>query len=302
MSAHRFFAYGLRWASDIPLPDFCKDDTEAPADVEVRLGDVPERLNDAVDCGVLCSARPGEHLLDVPGVARYWTQDGRRITVQPAPGAADDAVSAVLSAVPIAALLHQRGALVLHASAVEVDGGAVAIAGSSAVGKSAMAAVLMRRDHKVITDDLCVITFGPAGALVHPGPQVLHVWRDVCKHLSLPRAEMRPVRAALEKYALELGECRIDSALPLRAVYVIHTSKLEPWRIAAPEKLRVTEILSNQSVGLESVRAMGGAAAHLMTAAQIARRVPVRIVTRPAQGDSFQEAADHLQKDWSALS
>jgi hypothetical protein len=39
-----------------------------------------------------------------------------------------------------------------------------------------------------------------------------------------------------------------------------------------------------------------------MTAAQIARRVPVRIVTRPAQGDSFQEAADHLQKDWSALS
>jgi len=307
MSAQRYVAYGLRWDSEIPLPDFHLADCDrsglhssadaSAADVEVRLGEVPERLEDGVECGLLCRVRPDEHVFDMPGVARYHTQGGRRITVQPAPGAADDAVCAMLSAVPIAALLHQRGALVLHASAVEIDGGVAAIAGRSAVGKSATAAVLMQRGCRIVTDDLCVVTVDAGGALVQPGPRVLHLWRDVCRHLTLAETSLRRVRAELAKYALELDDRRIEAAAPLQAIYVLQTSKLEPGKLTTPGRLKITEILSEQTMGLDSVRAMGKATSHLMTVAQLARRIPVRVLTRPALEIGFQEVADRLLDD-----
>jgi hypothetical protein len=50
-----------------------------------------------------------------------------------------------------------RDCLALHASVVDVDGGAIAFLGAAGNGKSTLAAALGRRGHPVLSDDCCVV-------------------------------------------------------------------------------------------------------------------------------------------------
>jgi hypothetical protein len=62
----------------------------------------------------------------------------------------------------LAILLHQRGELVLHGSAVACDAGAVGFLGAKGRGKSTLAASLYARGHTLVSDDVLVVTAGAA--------------------------------------------------------------------------------------------------------------------------------------------
>jgi hypothetical protein len=73
----------------------------------------------------------------------------------------------------MAVLLLQRGLLVLHASAVSVDGKAVVFLGSRTAGKSTMTAALHREGYQMIADDVVGIKIDDGMSVVVPGvPQI----------------------------------------------------------------------------------------------------------------------------------
>lgn len=80
------------------------------------------------------------------------------VTVRPDPGGRYVDLLPVLMSGTVAAIVHGlRGATLLHASAVEVDGRALAFIGRSGQGKSTIAALLCAAGAPLITDDvLCV--------------------------------------------------------------------------------------------------------------------------------------------------
>jgi len=83
-------------------------------------------------------------------------------------------------------LLHQREEIVLHASAVRVNGRAILFCGASGAGKSTLAAVLAQRGLPLITDDVCAITLSPAGApMVHSDGLHLKLWAQAIERLDL---------------------------------------------------------------------------------------------------------------------
>lgn len=70
----------------------------------------------------------------------------------------------------LAALLHQRGFLVLHASAVKINSYAVAFLGFSGMGKSTLAMALNKAGYPLLTDDILAIQFDENGVpIVYPG-------------------------------------------------------------------------------------------------------------------------------------
>jgi hypothetical protein len=94
-----------------------------------------------------------------------------------APLTAADAAHFLLEPV-LAFLLRRRGALVLHASAVEVGGHAIAIVGTGGAGKSSLAAAFLTRGAALMTDDVLALTTEGGRWLAQRGTGAVRLWDD----------------------------------------------------------------------------------------------------------------------------
>jgi hypothetical protein len=88
----------------------------------------------------------------------------RRVTFYRAPNAPTDLIAILLTGSVVAYLLSADGHLVLHASAVEVGGAALAFVGQSGQGKTTMATLMCAAGYPLVADDLLPVE--PQGARV----------------------------------------------------------------------------------------------------------------------------------------
>jgi len=97
------------------------------------------------------------------------------IVARPIPGRGEAMVPVLLSGHVLAVVLGLRGAAVLHASALELDGTAVAFCGPSGAGKSTAAALLCGAGARLVTDDAARVEEREGAVLVHRGPAELRL-------------------------------------------------------------------------------------------------------------------------------
>lgn len=235
--------YGLTIATDLPVSSRDaapgkRDLAASEADLIVRLGppldDQDEPLVgtpflDLTVDGV--SYQRATRLDDGGSLLRYWRvcdfaidRSLQHATVRIMRGA-DVGLGAILveGALPAMVLLL-RGEGVLHASAVEIDGRAVAFVGRSGMGKSTLAALICRHGGRLVTDDVLryevvagrVLGFAGTGEMrLRPASRSLahqysRRWR---RQTSDGRTAVRPDLTELEKLpvdALVLPRLRQD--------------------------------------------------------------------------------------------
>jgi len=130
------------------------------------------------DVGILVDARSRGRFLVRPGARQVLC----------APGDEDWRRVLVAQVLPVVAAL--RGLHVIHASAVSIGDGAVALAGASGVGKSTLAAELARAGHPMLADDVLALRLEHGVPVAEPG-------------VSLPELPRAP------------------HAMPLRALYLL---------------------------------------------------------------------------------
>jgi hypothetical protein len=226
------FAYrlaGLKIESDLDFPDLMPWDGPATEpEIVFRLGNVPPRLEAADRVEAIFQTRgQAEYLLSLQGTGRIRVRDGRDVTIE-TEAAADPINTRALLTGPVQAMLwHQRGLLPLHANAVVVGDRAVALAGSSAAGKSALAAVLANDGHRILADDISVVDFaaGSRRVSVLPGVTLLRLWRDTLDVLGIASTGLRPALSGREKYFVDLGNvCRQPHELAAAVVLVRRTN------------------------------------------------------------------------------
>lgn len=219
---------GLSVASEIALPGMIAGTQERAPQVTIRRGPVPSRLAGASAAGPTWQIAGKQFLLCVPDIARFLLRNGEEIIF--APEAEDN-----LADVPIfilgtvfGILLHQREQIVLHASAVRVNGKAVLFCGPSGAGKSTLAAALAQRGYSPVTDDFCTISVDRSGSaggpLVHPDGRQLKLWTQAISRLDLGERRRERVRRTLEKFYVEPAEAFTDP-LMLSAVYVLREAR-----------------------------------------------------------------------------
>jgi hypothetical protein len=206
------------------------------ADVQIRFGAVPENLEGAVAKGVLYQARPNHFLLRMDKIAAFLISNGREVLIDRAPEATDDEILLFLFGSAFGALLHQRGLLVLHASAVETARGAALFVGHSGNGKSTLAAALRKRGYRILADDVCSLALDAAGQpVVLPGFPQLKLWADTAKKLEQETEPLRRVRPQLEKFALPVEDGFVNEPRPLFAVYHLTTINKQEFKLEAVE-------------------------------------------------------------------
>jgi hypothetical protein len=130
-------------------------------------------------------------------------------------------------------MIHQRGELALLATTMIAPSGAgVAICGSSAVGKSTLAAALSRRGWLLLADGIARVTPNGSGGIVWPSGARLQLWRDACEALDIDVGGLEAVRQDLERYFLLVpatsAPTPLEFAVRLQAGAVSTMAELSP--------------------------------------------------------------------------
>ena len=289
----RYRAFGLALDSPVSLglPHGGSGETGL---VSVRFAPVPTPPPECRPAGDGCwRATPTEALHAWPNVGAFAVRDGRAVDVAPAHGADDDALRLTILGPILATVLHQRGRLVLHASAVAGPGGAVAVAAHSGTGKSTTVAALVQRGYKLLTDDLLALDLDEATPLVLPGGAGTKLWDPSVRALGrdpddLPTISGRSVKRALP--GLPSG-----AATPLRALYVLTAGDEAAAPARIPRPRAVVEVMS-RSYCSELLR-LTDTERNLDDASRLVRDVPVLGVRRGATFDGFCSWVDALADD-----
>jgi hypothetical protein len=221
--AHSYRAAGLLLRSDIVLPGLIAGGPhELPADVTIRHAPVDPRLEGATVSGPTWQMADDRFLLRIPDIARFLLTGGRDIAFDMENGAATENAAIFLVGTVFGILLHQRRRIVLHASAVCVNGKAVLFCGRAGAGKSTLVAALMQRGYAAVSDDLCGVELNPA-PMAHPDGRCLKLWAETVGKLDLSALQGVAVRPGVRKYYVEpSAACR--DAVPVGAVYMLRES------------------------------------------------------------------------------
>jgi len=160
-----------------------------------------------------------------------------RVRCRPAPGLPSSTLRHLLLDQTLPLVLSQHVDLVLHASAVHLDGvGTVGFAGRAGCGKSTLAAALGLRGQAVVADDALVITRIAGQPTVLPGYPGLRLWRDAVRELGLTQEPDRPVAHYTDKCRVHGDAVRFRTRpTPLRALFVLGRRRANgtPTRAAA---------------------------------------------------------------------
>lgn len=300
---HHYRLSGLSVRSEIALPGMTPlAGDHGQADVTIGRGAVPHALENATVLGPTWQISGNRFLLTIPDIARFLLTAGREITFEPEPGADDADIPIFLLGTVFGILLHQREEIVLHASAVRVNGRAILFCGASGAGKSTLAAALAQRGLPLITDDVCAITLSPAGTpLVHSDGRHLKLWTQAIERLDLSARRGAPVRNRLEKFYVELGESSSEP-LPLGAVYVLREAR-PPNKpgIERPNAVDAALLLRRNAYRPLLIRRMGQRAQYFHAAIAIANAAGLFHLTRNLDFAHMSEVLASLERHWEEI-
>lgn len=168
----------------------------------------------------------GAYLLRFPGLADFQvTATGDDITCFPTPDSTRATVEHLYLNQVLPLALSRQGKLVFHASAVELDGGAVAFIAESGRGKSTLAASLATDGCALLTDDGLVVEGCAKGFDVLPSHPSIRLWEDSRTALMAPAARSSPALQYTTKARILAGDAISFCAQPrpLRRAYFLGT-------------------------------------------------------------------------------
>lgn len=299
---HFYRVSGLTVASEMLLAGATPMAQAGTPGVTVRYGDVPEALAAPTATGPTWEREGDTILLSVPRLARFLVSGGDTVTVALEDSAlAHDASGFVLGSC-FGILLHQRGLLVLHASAVAKDGRAIILCGPSGAGKSTTAAALSQRGYTFVADDICVVALNAEGLpVVLPDGRQLKLWQQSIEGLGLQARQGEVIRETFDKFFVAPDDAVAAPPL-LDAIYLLRKDgPLIPEGIvelALPDALRV---IDQESYRPRLRRQFNSPQQMLAQGVATLRHARAFSFTRPLGFDRLDAVLDTLVRHWQAL-
>jgi len=250
-------------------------------------------LNDVDRIGPYLYANESRFWLQVPEVATFLVEQGKRITYQPVAGIDDQSIRVFLLGSALGALLMQRGYLVLHGNAFEVGDACVICVGHSGAGKSTLAASMMQVGFPIISDDVCAIN--DQGEII-PGFPRIKLWQDTAKKLGIETQGLRKIRPSMEKFDYPLGEQFCQRNLPVKALYVLNHHNDDRFELTPITKMAKFHTFQNHSYRRKFL--VGSMAhKHIRQCGQFSKQVTMARITRPSMGFQIDALRELILED-----
>jgi hypothetical protein len=239
----------------------------------------------------------GYHRQDIGHV---WIKNQAMVYVCPAPGGSAEMLRLFILGSIMAFVLQLRGALVLHAAAVEIDGGAILFAGPTGAGKSTMAALCATRGRRVLTDDMIAL-FSAGGPFVgFPGASSFKLWTDSLDALSQKQDMLRPVFTRVDKFFWNNPAPAAVTPHPLRAIFGLCSSPGAVW-IERCNNLESLDLIAANTYRMQHVEVLQNDRSHFSTCARMATSTPVFRLFRPLDLKRLAAAGDEIDAQISKV-
>lgn len=303
---YQYWVYGLLIHSELALPelDLAETHSSQPADVQIFLQDVqpPFPQQPLIDgyyqmSGDSVDSHAFYFSWELSGA--FLVEGGRRITIQVNPDIDASAARLPLFGVVMATLLSQRGFLVMHASAIEIAGRAVAFVGHKGQGKSTMSATLNGLGYPLVADDVVAICFDAMGRpMLAPGIPMFKLWPDaVTAAFQEDPESLRKVHPSLEKRSRLVKDNCSQHPVPLQTLYVLGTGdEIEIAQLSPQVALR--ELLTHSYMARFGNCLLQGPAGrqHFRACTQLLQSSEVCSLNRPRDLDLLPEIARQVSQ------
>ena len=294
-SARAYHLYGLRVRSEWPLP---YPQVHGPCLAEVGfVRGASSRFSSAIkeartaanhQAGLRCvRLADGQTYLQWSARGEFLVSaDGRLIAARPLRRSSSEAFHTYLLGQALSFALIKQGFDPLDATVVAIDGVAVAFLGESGYGKSTLAAAFVRAGHRVLTDDLLVLSEQDDAFMAQPGPPRIKLFPEIARAVLSPKACGIPIAKMTPKLVIPLEEGQtVGSAVPLKIVYVLGKPAGSG---PEPDKVTIRQLSQRQAclalirntfntVVTDSERLVR----QFAVATNVARSVPVRLMVYP---------------------
>jgi hypothetical protein len=144
----------------------------------------------------------------------------RVVTYTPHADVADSSLRHLLIDQVVPHLLAAEGELVIHASAVAIDSGAVAFIGPSGTGKSSLAAGCVQHGATLLADDFLLLRESDGGFEATVAYASLRLWSDSAEFFA-GSAEALPTVNGYSDKRRWASRPPADTTLPLRAIVIL---------------------------------------------------------------------------------
>jgi hypothetical protein len=308
----RHRAAGLVIAADCRLPGFAPAGEHDSADASIHLDDRPQwhdtpsssvYASDDLDCAgvpiVRVSRSPEGFHFQYADQTRIWIDAaGTDVwATWPASASLDDTCTYLCGPV-LSLLLRLRGALALHASAVQAGTGAIGFVGPHGAGKSTLAAALGACGCPVVTDDVLHLRREGALWMAEPFASMVKLWPDGAELALGAGAALPVITAGWDKRALHLGNGVAGATAPLPLLKI---GWLGPRaETAAIDALSPGNALVHLAVNSSAAHLLDSAARAVEFSAlsDLVRSVACSVVTPPADAAEFPQFVERLY-EWA---
>ena len=271
---YRYQAYGLGIHATMPLPEL----TEAveTADALIQYGSLSVFLEENR------TWKQGKDIyLFWPSLGAFRVRAGKEITIDPASGVDEAELRPAILGICMAVLLHQRGLLVLHASASVVEGRAIAFLGDKGWGKSTTNAALHKRGHAFLTDDILAINLQPSPVAYPAFPQ-MKLWPSAVSALGDEPMALPKLLPQMEKRQLLFKENLCQQAVPLQSVYLLGKGAELSISPLPPQEILSHLFRHSYSGRCGKDLLQRGESAHFLQCMTLAKQVPFYRLQRPS--------------------
>ncbi len=286
----RFYhIFGLNFESPIPFLDMPESD--GTPDIKIKYGTVPDEIIDAKIKGVRYQAGPGEFILKVDNVAKYYVAKGSDIIIERNPKAADYEIILFLMGSAMGALLHQRNILPLHGSSIDIGGKGVIFVGPSSIGKSTIAAGFQKKGYPLLADDVCAVTaLNGSIPQIIPGFPWLKLWADTLERLEEDKKRLKRVRFDhdFEKYFFPFHNTN-KQLVPVKSIFSLETTNTDEFKITPIKGGKKVNPIIDNTYRSGFLEGLGGKKEHFKQCAAVAGKASIFNVIRPKIGFQLDE-------------
>lgn len=293
-----YWAYGLEIKSELEFPEMFPYKI-SKVDVEIKFGPVEEQLNGPrVLVNEKFTLSNNEYLIHLP-ICSFHIKEGRTITLQLKENADLPSVRLFLLTNAMAAILHQRKKVALHAGAIQTHNGLVVICGESSAGKSTTVCALHQKGHKVFVDDVLVLESNEDKIMGIAAYPTLKLWDDSIEKLMLGAiSDEQKIRDTINKYRVSFQDDFTTKPVPIYKIFYLckHENRsgvelcikegVEAFKILYSQLYR-TSLINNEIIKEKQFERLN----------KLLNQAKLTEIIRPAIGNSIENVVQLIEQE-----